>query len=150
MRNGRTLPVVLLGGAVTVVLGLALSCDTVDLGTPPPKVNACRPSQAFFLERIWPEFLAKDYGGKHCTDSGCHDAASPRVLRLPMPTSMGALPLPPDWELVYTAAAEQMSCTNAANSMLLNRPSSTSHGGGRLIEPDGAEAMLIKEWVTAP
>jgi hypothetical protein len=150
MRNGRTLPVVLLGGALTAGLALALSCDTVDLGTPPTGINACRPSQRFFIERIWPEFLAKEYGGKRCTDSSCHDAASRQVLRLPVPTSTATLPLPPDWDLVYTAAAEHMSCTSVATSVLLTRPSSATHTGGQLIQPDGVEAMLIKEWVAAP
>jgi hypothetical protein len=139
-----------LGLVAALLGGLTLACDTVDLGIPPPGVNACRPSQQFFLERIWPEFLTKDYAGKRCGDAGCHDAASPRVLRLPPPSSPASLPLPSDWLLVYTAAAEQMSCTDAANSLLLNRPSSLGHGGGRLIELDGAEAMLLKAWVTAP
>ena len=32
-------------------------------------VNACRPSQGFFCERVWPEVLAGGYGGKRCSDS---------------------------------------------------------------------------------
>jgi hypothetical protein len=133
--------------ALPALAGVA-ACDTVDLGKPPADVNACRPSQQFFYERIWPEFLGKDHGGKHCSDARCHDAASPRFLLLPPPQTAGTLPLPPDWAAVYKAATEQMFCTNAGASPLLTKPSAqTSHAGGKLIEPDGPEAALIREWV---
>jgi hypothetical protein len=150
MSAGPCFRVALVGAGAVALLGGLLSCDTVDLGTVPPGVNACRPSQSFFIQRIWPEFLTKDFGGKRCGDSSCHDAASPRVLKLPPPSSAATLPLPSDWLLVYTSAAEQMSCTDAGNSVLLNRPSSNGHGGGRLFEPNGPEAMLLREWVAAP
>jgi hypothetical protein len=129
---------------------LGLACDTVELGTPPADVNACRPSQRFFHERIWPEFLAKDYGGKRCGDSRCHDSASPRQLRLAAPTSMPTVPLPPDWAAAYKAATEQMFCTNASASPLVNRPSRVDHGGGQLISAGGEETTLVQMWVEAP
>ena len=65
------------GARVSLLLGTlaaaAVACETVDLGPPPADVNACRPSQAFFIEQIWPNFLAKEYdGGKHCSaDRDC-------------------------------------------------------------------------------
>ena len=134
-------------GALTV--GSA-GCDTVDLGSPPADVNACRPSQRFFYERVWPEYLSKDYGGKRCSDSRCHDVASPRQLRLPPPTSAPVLPLPPDWAAIYRSATEQLSCTNPSTSNLINRPSSSGHGGGQLFTLGGEESALIEMWVSAP
>jgi hypothetical protein len=129
----------------------AVTCGTVDVGDPPADVNACRPSPRFFYERIWPEFLNKSYGGKRCADASCHDAGSPRQLVLPAPTSAPALPLPPDWERIYRAATEQLSCTNPTASALLTRPDGrAAHFGGKLIEPEGAEATLVKMWIAAP
>jgi hypothetical protein len=133
-------------GAASLAFG---ACDTVDLGAPPADVNACRPSPQFFYERIWPEFLGKDYSGRHCSDTRCHDASSPRVLLLPAPTSAPGLPLPNDWAAVYLAATRQMSCTNVSSSPLIARPSSPTHGGTMLIEVNGAEAALVRMWVEA-
>jgi hypothetical protein len=135
------------------LLGLAplgvLGCDTVNLGDPPADVNACRPSQQFFYERIWPEFLGKDHNGKRCSDTRCHDASSPRLLLLPVPTSQPGLPLPSDWAAVYKAATEQMLCTNVSASPLIARPSNPDHGGTMLIDPNGPEAALVRMWVEA-
>ena len=132
--------------AVRLLVVLA-ACDTVDLGDPPPDVNACRPSQELFYTRIWPEYLGKENRGRRCSEARCHDASSPRVLVLPPPTSPGALPLPPDWAALYKAATEQLFCTNAGASPLIDKPSRTDHGGGRLIDANGEEAALVKMWV---
>lgn len=137
---------ILLGLGVLVAVG---ACDTVELGSPPAGVNACRPSQQFFVERIWPEFLAKTYGQRRCSDAGCHDGASLRQLSLPPPTSAPTLPLPPDWAVVYTSTAEQVRCTNASASPLVVRPSSSDHGGTKLIDAGGPEALLVEMWVAA-
>ena len=127
------------------------ACDTVDLGPPPADVNACRPSQQFFNDQIWPNFLSRDYGGKHCSDGRCHDAASAQSLKLPPPTSPPAVPLPSDWFAIYKSATEQMHCTGATTSPLLIYPDGqVTHGGGTLIAPDGPEAALVEMWVTAP
>jgi hypothetical protein len=83
-------------GFIACLMLCLAACDTVDVGDPPADVNACRPSQRFFYERIWPEFLGKDHGGKHCSDSRCHDASSSRLLVLPPPQSIPDLPLPSD------------------------------------------------------
>ena len=71
----------LLAAAVVSALSV-VACETVDLGKPPADINACRPSQAFFTTEIWPNFLTKDYGGKHCCDSTCHGALAPNALDL--------------------------------------------------------------------
>ena len=49
----------------------------------------CRPSPQFFIDQIWPNFLAKDYGGKRCYDARCHDAQGGRLLSLTVPTTAG-------------------------------------------------------------
>ena len=129
---------------------LAGGCDTVALGPPPADVNACRPNEQFFYERIWPEFLSIEHTGRRCYDSGCHDAASPRALRLPVPTSAPGLPLPPDWQAIYRSAADQLTCTNPSASRLVTKPSQSNHGPGMpLIDPGGPEAALVRAWVEA-
>ena len=56
MRRARAqLAVALLAGAA---LGGVLSCETVDLGAPPADVNACRPSEAYFVTDVWPNVLS--------------------------------------------------------------------------------------------
>ncbi len=132
-----------------LVLSLSLAaCGTVDLGPTPADVNACRPSQAFFASQIWPNFLAKDYGGKRCADARCHDSGSARLLVLTVPTSAPSIPLPPDWAAVYRSVTEQLLCTNVDASPLLARPDGRqTHGGGKLIEQTGVEAMLVKMWI---
>jgi hypothetical protein len=139
----------LLGAAWVGTLG----CDTVDLGPPPADVNLCHPSQLFFVQQIWPNFLAKDYGGKRCGDARCHDASSGRQLVLPPPTSPApsGLPLPDDWAALYKSTIEQMQCTDVKSSPLLTHPDGeVTHGGGALIAPDGPEVTLVTMWVSSP
>jgi len=138
----------------TLAGALAAGCSTVDLGDPPADVNACRPSQDFFANGgLWDMFLDKDYGGRKCSDSACHGAGAGRPLSLkpPEPGTPVPLPLPPNWMANYISATEQMQCSNVHSSPLLTNPSGiVTHGGGRLIQPDGPEATLIEMWVTAP
>jgi hypothetical protein len=61
------------------------------------------------------------------------------------------LPLTGDWANNYMTVTEEMSCSNVAASKLLEYPSGIrNHGGGKLIEPDGPEATLIKMWISQP
>ena len=127
-------------------------CDTVDLGDPPSDINACRPSQTFFVTDIWPKFLGNDYGGKHCYDSACHGALAPNALDLADPMMPNPpIPLTDVWATNYMSATEEMSCSNVSASKLLEYPAGVRvHGGGKLIEPDGPEAMLIIMWISQP
>jgi hypothetical protein len=140
---------------VTAALVFGGACSTVDLGDPPADVNACRPSQMFFVDHVWPEFLSQNYSGKTCGDTRCHDAASARLLRVVAPTSTPtpAFPLTggSDWDNLYRSAAQRMTCTNVRGSELFTRPSGLlRHGGGTLIDPiNGPEGPLLDAWVAA-
>ena len=136
-----------------VPLLMAVACETVDLGQPPSDINACRPSQMFFVTEIWPNFLYKDYGGAHCWDSTCHGALAPNALDLTDPMTPGYIPLTGTWADNYRTATEQMNCSNVAASKLLEIPAAIKVHGcgcGALIEPDGPEATLIKMWISQP
>jgi hypothetical protein len=145
------------GAAGLIVAGAALlgaligSCETVDLGSPPRDVNACRPSQQVFADDIWPNVLSADYGGKHCYDAKCHDPASGRPLTLianPQPPTSPPVPLVDDWGKNYRSATEQMNCSNVSSSALIIYPANlTLHGGGMLFSATGPEALKIQTWV---
>jgi hypothetical protein len=149
MRGVRVLGPGAVGAAAAIAALGGWACETVDLGSPPADINACRPDPQFFYDRVWPEYLGREVSGKRCNDSGCHDSGSPRQLRIPAPTSTPSLPLPADWAAAYKSVTEQMSCTNVSSSPLVDRPSRLDHGGGKLIEPDGPEVELIRMWVEA-
>jgi hypothetical protein len=138
--------------ALALLLGAGLAaCSSVDLGEPPADVNACRPSQNFFVNEIWPNFLDKDYGGKRCADGACHAVSAGRPLSLVTPAPAPTLPLTLEWAANYRSVTENMQCSNVRSSALLTNPSGqVTHGGGKLIEPNGPEATLIEMWVTAP
>jgi len=128
-----------------------VACETVDLGPPPADVNACRPSQQFFVDEIWPNFLAQDYNGVHCYDANCHGGASNNSLRLTVPLTAATIPLSAEWYDNYIAATQQMKCTNVAASLLLEKPTTIQpHIGNKLIEPDGPEALLVTRWISEP
>jgi hypothetical protein len=114
------------GAQVGLLLGAlaaaAVACETVELGPPPADVNACRPSQQFFADQIWPNVLAKDYNGLHCTDSTCHGGGSNNSLRLLIPINpTPPVPLTMEWYDNYISTTQQMKCTNVASSLLLPR-----------------------------
>jgi hypothetical protein len=134
--------------ATVAVCGLTAvggGCQTVDLGDPPADVNACRPSQEFFANEIYPNVLAKDYGGKSCGDGACHGPGNQHALLLVAPNT--PMQLADD----YLSAANQMNCANVSASRLLAKPSGLqTHGGGMLFSPTGPEAQLLEMWVTQP
>ena len=141
----------LLGGA---------GCQTVDLGAPPADINACEPGQQYFVSTVWPMFLAMDYGGKHCFDSGCHGLGSRTPLTLTdisaeLPLPPPPTPIPPDVMADYSQASQQMNCSDVADSRLLIFPENVQvHGGGQLIDPNSQQAtdtlMLLQTWVSSP
>jgi hypothetical protein len=141
----------LLAIAAASLLGATLGCQTVDLGTPPADVNLCEPSQQFFVDQIWPNFLGNTYNGKHCYDSGCHGPGGLAVMTLTNPIEPGMVPLPMDWAANYAQATHRMNCSDPLDSDLLIYPEDARpHGGGMLIMPSGPEATLVQMWITAP
>jgi hypothetical protein len=141
--------------AFVLTAAVGVGCETVDLGQPPSDINACRPSQQWFVDQIWPNFLAKDGypNGVHCYDAACHGALAPNALDLmvPDPSVTPSIPLTGIWATNYMSVTEEMSCSNVASSKLLELPAGIKvHGGGKLIEPDGPEATLIKMWISQP
>jgi hypothetical protein len=133
---------------VVAGLGGSSGCDTVDVETQPVDINRCRPDRAFFAQKIWPEFLDKDIGGKRCTDARCHDSSSGRQMILTRPTTPPTLPFAADWEAVYKSVTNQMQCTSVLESDPVSRPDGRrTHGGGKLIEPNGPEVQLVLQWV---
>jgi hypothetical protein len=151
----------LLVAAAVPALAVA-ACETVNLGEPPADINACRPSQSYFVygtamdggtnNGIWQDVLGKDYGGKHCHDSACHGAGSKNSLKLTVPSCVPPgcnppLPLTLEWADNYRAVAEQMNCANVSASRLLTLPSGLqTHGGGKLFDVTDPEADVIIGW----
>lgn len=145
--------------AAAVVLATVSGCETVDQGDPPADINACRPSQTYFVE-IWEQILDRDYGGMKCHNAQCHGAASTNSLRLtsavpPAKDAGGTLVIAipfvdAGWSANYRSTTEQMNCSNVAASKLLALPTlQRPHRGGMLFPADGPEATLIKGWIGA-
>ena len=132
-------------------------CSTVELGDPPADVNACRPSQQFFYERVCPEYLAASYGGKTCMDASCHGSMSNSALKITLAScSEDAPPSIPfvggsNWLSSYLSASRVMNCTDVTGAALYTNPSGQAmHPGGKLFEPGGPEFDLLQAWVTSP
>ncbi|HVZ71039.1 MAG TPA: hypothetical protein VHJ20_01580 [Polyangia bacterium] len=155
MNRARLVLLVALTGVAGALGGLT-SCETIDLGPPPADVNACRPSEQFFVDEIWPNVLAADYGGKHCYDSKCHDPGSgrrPTFIGNPQPplTPGQAIPqpLPDDWAQNYRNAAEEMNCADVGASPLIDfAEGQMSHPGGALFKNTDPQETKLRMWVT--
>jgi len=153
--RGRRLAVGWLG---LCALGAAAAggCSTIDNGDPPADVNACRPSQEFFYERICPEYLAASFGGKTCMDASCHGSMSSSALKITLAScTEDAPPAVPfvsgsNWLSSYLSTARVMSCTDVSGAALYTNPSGQAmHPGGKLFEPGGPELDLLQAWVTS-
>jgi hypothetical protein len=110
---------------------------------------------------IWQNLLAKDYGGRHCSDQACHGTGSNNPLRLMTPSCLPAngctppIPLTMEWATNYRATTEEMNCSNVKASKLLTVPGGIfpGHAGGTLFNANDANApeyQLIISWVGAP
>src|SRR4029079_9885120 len=137
----------LLALAVPAVASQTIGCETVDLGEPPADGNDCRPSEQYFIDEVCQIYLSRDDypTAVHCYDASCHGALAPNAMDLVVPTVPGAVPLIGDWAANYMAVTEEMSCVKAATRKRIELPAGLKvHGGGKLIEPDGPEATLVK------
>jgi len=157
-------PGVALGAVVGLGLlagGLLGACETVDLGSPPADVNACRPSQIYFVNHIWFGVLDTPYGTKRCSDAQCHGVGTQTAFTLianpqpPMtaptmanPDPPVTLPLSDDWSNNYRAASQEMNCDDPTASQLVLTPTSPTHGGGMLFSTTSMEVLEIEKWVS--
>lgn len=154
-RNERGWAGAVAAATVLAVAGATSGCSTVDLGDPPADVNACRPSQQYFYDRICPEYLAMDYGGKTCMDASCHGPASTKsALRITLTScTQDAPPAIPfvagsAWFASYISTTQVMNCTDVTGAAFYTQPSGQQqHGGGKLFEPGGPEFTLLQQWV---
>jgi hypothetical protein len=148
--------VVALAAALGAAGGLQ-ACQTVDLGSPPADVNACRPSEQFFVDEIWPNVIAQSYGGKHCYDATCHDPGTgrrPSFIANPQPPLTPGqpipVPLPDDWAMNYLKAADEMNCSSVGNSALIEYgEGGMGHPGGALFKNTDPQETTLRMWVTA-
>ena len=135
-----------------LLFALLAGCDTVDLGATPADIGQCHPGQKFFVDQVWPNFLNKDYGGKHCNQASCHDGTGTGgALNLRAPATPLTYPMDTEWQQVFQNAAFQMHCSTPQSSPLVEYPDGLlTHGGGMLISQTGPEIDLIVQWVSAP
>jgi hypothetical protein len=154
LRRGLPSALVAVAAALGAFAGVP-ACQTVDLGPPPADVNACRPSQQFFVDEIWPNVLAQDYGGKHCYDATCHDPGSgrrPSFIPNPQPPltagQMLTGPLPDDWAMNYRRAADEMNCSSVGSSPLIEYPEGgMGHPGLALFKSTDTQDTKLRMWV---
>ena len=143
--------------ALLVAAVAAAGCSTIDNGDPPADVNACRPSQQYFVDQICPNYLAMDFGGKTCMDGSCHGAQSTIGVRLKITLTSCTQDAPPTvpfvagspWFASYISTTAVMNCTDVTGASLYTKPSGQAgtHGGGKLFEPGGPEFTLLQQWV---
>jgi hypothetical protein len=144
----------------TIALAAAAgTCSTVDLGDAPADINACRPSEAFFVDQVWPNYLSLSFNGKTCGDASCHGAGTGNGLKVVAPTSTPTPTIPfasgSDWDVLYQSATHEMNCNDVLGSKLFALPAGqVGHGGGKLFDPaDPVGTMvfdLLSQWVQAP
>jgi hypothetical protein len=148
-------------GSALVLFGVlvgAAACSTVSLGDPPADINVCRPSQIFFVEHVWPEYLTANIASKNCGDASCHGGTVGNAgqLRVIAPTSTPTPTYPlaggSDWYALYLSAATEMNCNDVFGSKLFAFPAGLSpHGGGKLFDQGDsvgtAAFALLDAWV---
>lgn len=130
----------LAGAAVAGVLLLALAgCPTVDLGDSPPDVGLCRPDRQYYIDVIWPRFLAPATPARSCVGAtGCHEAQSGRsALRL-------STNVPTEHDRNYQIVTRFLNCSTPLASELLTKPLAgvEAHQGGDIF-PSSADAAVV-------
>lgn len=120
---------------------LLCGCPTVDLGDEPPAVGLCNPAGGmdYFANQIAPNFLRLADRTNGCGRSAmCHDRAHGAAFDLANPMSTAN----------YVLAKNYLDCGQPRQSQLLTKPlaGEDGHGGGDLIQPNGAEMMVFMGW----
>jgi hypothetical protein len=108
-------------------------CPTVDLGDSPPDVGQCRPDRQYYIDVIWPRYLAPSAPAeiaRSCVAaSGCHESQSGRsALRL-------LTGLPVDHDRNYQVVTRFLNCSTPLASELLTKPLAgiEAHQGGDIF-----------------
>jgi hypothetical protein len=149
-RSSRVLGRVL-GSALPGALGLLAllplaGCPTVDLGDTPPDIGQCRPDRQYYIDVIWPRYLAPAAPARSCVAaSGCHEAQTGRsALRL-------STAAPVDHDRNYQVVTRFLNCSTPTASELLTKPLAgiEAHQGGDLF-PSAADPAVIdfEGWFT--
>jgi hypothetical protein len=114
-------------------------CPTVDLGDTPPDIGQCRPDRQYYIDVIWPRYLAPATAARSCVAaSGCHEAQSGRsALRLSTAT-------PVDHDRNYQVVTRFLNCSTPLASELLTKPLAgiEVHQGGDIF-PNAMDAAVV-------
>ncbi len=119
-------------------------CPTVDLGDTPPDIGQCRPDRQYYIDVIWPRYLAPSAPAKSCVAaSGCHDAQTGRsALRL-------TTALPVDHDSNYQVVTRFLNCSTPSASQLLTKPLAglEAHQGGDIFaDVNDAAVVEFQAW----
>jgi hypothetical protein len=111
----------------------------VDLGDTPPDIGQCRPDRQYYIDVIWPRYLAPATAARSCVAaSGCHEAQSGRsALRLSIAT-------PVDHDRNYQVVTRFLNCSTPLASELLTKPLAgiEAHQGGDIF-PNATDAAVV-------
>jgi hypothetical protein len=109
---------------------LLAACPTVDLGDVPPDIGQCRPDRQYYIDVIWPQYLAPTQAPRSCVAaSGCHEAQGGRsALRL-------SIAAPIDHDRNYQVVTRFLNCSTPLASELLTKPLAgiEAHQGGDIF-----------------
>lgn len=116
-------------GSLVALLTLS-GCPTVDLGDTPPDIGQCRPDRQYYIDVIWPNYLAPTVAARSCVAAnGCHDSVSGRsALRL-------SVAQPVDHDRNYQVVTRFLNCSTPLSSELLTKPLAgmEAHQGGDIF-----------------
>jgi hypothetical protein len=129
----------------SLVALLTLSgCPTVDLGDTPPDIGQCRPDRQYYIDVIWPNYLAPAAPARSCVAAtGCHAEVSGRsALRL-------SIAQPIDHDRNYQVVTRFLNCSTPLSSELLTKPLAgiEAHQGGDIFPSvTDAAVMQFQDW----
>ncbi len=126
----RSIQTYLRAFAASIILTTTFAgCPTVDLGDQPADVGQCRPDKTYFVDVLWPKFIAPADVNRSCVGkSGCHAATTGRsALRLTVN--------PVNYDTNYQVITRFLNCQSPSNSPLLTKPLAgmDAHLGGDIF-----------------
>jgi hypothetical protein len=134
----------LVGEALKAARGLCIAalltgCPTVDLGDTPPDIGQCRPDRQYYIDVIWPRYLAPPTAARSCVAAtGCHQESTGRsALRL-------STAEPVDHDRNYQVVTRFLNCGTPLASELLTKPLAgvETHQGGDIFPTTGDAAVV--------